>query len=98
MIERRSENVRHHTRPCQEVRPEISRGGERLRSHSTQRRVSAVSPENELKVKYGSGNGEVFAEVAASHSVYVSQPDAVVRLIASAARAVGEARGSLLGV
>ena len=42
--------------------------------------------------------GSTVAEVAASHSVYVSQPDAVARLIASAARAVGEARGSLLGV
>jgi pimeloyl-ACP methyl ester carboxylesterase len=42
--------------------------------------------------------GSTVAEVAASHSVYVSQPDAVVRLIARAARAVGEARGSLLGV
>ena len=42
--------------------------------------------------------GSTVAEVAASHAVYVSQPDAVVRLIASAARAVGEPRGSLLGV
>jgi pimeloyl-ACP methyl ester carboxylesterase len=42
--------------------------------------------------------GSTVAEVAASHAVYVSQPDAVVRLIAGAARAVGEPRGSLLGV
>jgi pimeloyl-ACP methyl ester carboxylesterase len=41
--------------------------------------------------------GSTVAEVAASHAVYVSQPDAVVRLIASAARAVG-ARGPLLAV
>ena len=42
--------------------------------------------------------GSTVAEVAASHAVYVSQPDAVVRLIASAARAVGEPRGPLLAV
>jgi hypothetical protein len=42
--------------------------------------------------------GSTVAEVAASHSVYVSQPDAVVRLIATAATAVGHGEGSLLTV
>jgi len=42
--------------------------------------------------------GSTITEVAASHAVYVSQPDAVVRLIASAAKAVGDRRGSLLTV
>lgn len=42
--------------------------------------------------------GSTVAEVAASHSVYVSQPDAVARLIAVAAKAVGERQDSLLTV
>jgi pimeloyl-ACP methyl ester carboxylesterase len=40
--------------------------------------------------------GSVLAEVAASHSVYVSQPAAVVELIAAAARVVGAWEGSLV--
>ncbi len=39
--------------------------------------------------------GSVVAEVAASHSVYVSRPDAVVELIAAAARTVGDRQESL---
>jgi hypothetical protein len=46
----------------------------------------------------GHGNGSAIAEVAGSHAVYVSQPEAVVRLIATAATAVGDRRGSLLAV
>jgi pimeloyl-ACP methyl ester carboxylesterase len=42
--------------------------------------------------------GSTVAEVAASHAVYVSQPDAVVRLIATAAKAVGDRKDSLLTV
>jgi pimeloyl-ACP methyl ester carboxylesterase len=42
--------------------------------------------------------GSTIAEVAASHAVYVSQPDAVVRLITTAAKAVGDRQDSLLTV
>jgi pimeloyl-ACP methyl ester carboxylesterase len=42
--------------------------------------------------------GSTIAEVAASHAVYVSQPDAVVRLIVTAAKAVGHRQDSLLTV
>ena len=42
--------------------------------------------------------GSTVTEVGASHAVYVSQPDAVVRLIATAAKSVGDRRGSLLTV
>jgi pimeloyl-ACP methyl ester carboxylesterase len=42
--------------------------------------------------------GSTVAEVAASHSVYVSQPEAVARLIATAAKAVGHGEGSLVTV